>query len=159
MDVAGRGRRPEGALEGIPRGWPGRAFRAGKAFVCRGCDGAGQLWRGVSGAPRVPWGASLGAGGAGQSKQTRHSYPSGPSQQGGAALDQVWVAAPPPRPVGVARGESMYDWGLVREERQIQGEAERGKERRAPLYASTRTGAPAAACAPARAGMGMHVRK
>jgi hypothetical protein len=39
----------------------------------------------------------------------------------------------------------MYDWGLVREERQIQGEAERGKERRAPLYASTRTGAPAAA--------------
>ena len=97
MDVAGRGRRPEGALEGIPRGWPGRAFRAGKAFVCRGCDGAGQLWRGVSGAPRVPWGASLGAGagGAGQSKQTRHSYPSGPSQQGGAALDQVWVAAPP----------------------------------------------------------------
>ena len=27
----------------------------------------------------------------------------------------------------------MYDWGLVREERQIQGEAERGKERRAPL--------------------------
>ena len=75
--------------------WPGRAFRAGKAFVCHGCDGAGQLWRGVSGAPRVPWGASLGAGGAGQSKQTRHSYPSGPSQQGGAALDQVWVAAPP----------------------------------------------------------------
>ena len=57
----------------------------------------------------------------------------------------------------------MYDWGLVRdrerEERQIRGEAERGKERRAPLYASTRTGAPAAACAPARAGMGMHVRK
>ena len=53
------------------------------------------MWRGGAGAPRVPWGASLGAGGAGQSKQTRHSYPSGPSQQGGAALDQVWVAAPP----------------------------------------------------------------
>ena len=52
----------------------------------------------------------------------------------------------------------MYDWGLVREERQIQGEAERGKERRAPLYASTRTGAPASACAQAR-GHGMHAHK
>ena len=56
------------------------------------------VWPGGAGAPRGPWRASLGAGGAGQSKQTRHSYPSGLSQQGGAALDRVWVAAPPLEP-------------------------------------------------------------
>ena len=116
--MAGRVRRPEGALGGIPRGWRRRSVKTDEAFLSLGALAAG---RGGSGS---------GLGGC-----------------------------PPPRPVGVARGESMYDWGLVREERQIQGEAERGKERRAPLYASTRTGAPAAACAPARAGMGMHVRK
>ena len=42
--------------------WAGRAFRASKAFVC-------HAWRGGAGARRVPWRASLGAGGAGQSKQ------------------------------------------------------------------------------------------
>ena len=31
------------------------------------------MWRGGAGAPRVPWRASLEAGDAGQSKQTRHS--------------------------------------------------------------------------------------
>ena len=33
--------------------WPGRAFRAGKAFVCHGCGGAFDLRRGYE-APLSP---------------------------------------------------------------------------------------------------------
>ena len=40
---------------------------------------------------------------------------------------------PPPRPVGVARGESMYDWGLVRDrerqKRDRDGERQREAKR------------------------------
>ena len=95
------GRSTSGRCQGVAPTVPGEGGRPGRRELDRqGIQGrqgirVGQLWRGGAGAPRVPWGASLGAGGAGQSKQTRHSYPSGPSQQGGAALDQVWVAAPP----------------------------------------------------------------
>ena len=82
MGMSGRGRRPEGALEGIPRGWRRRSVKTDEAFLSLGALAAG---RGGSGS---------GLGGC-----------------------------PPPRPVGVARGESMYDWGLVRdrEERQPLG--------------------------------------
>lgn len=94
-------RSTSGRCQGVAPTVPGEGGRLGRRELARpGMQGrqgirVSWMWRGGAGAPRVPWGASLGAGGAGQSKQTRHSYPSGPSQQGGAALDQVWVAAPP----------------------------------------------------------------
>jgi len=58
----------------------------------------------------------------------------------------------------------MYDWGLVRDsqrqKRDRDGERQREAKRgTAPLYASTRTVAPASACAPSRGGMVMHARK
>jgi len=43
MGVAGRGRRPEGALEGIPRGWRRRSVKTDEAF----------LWLGVQSAHRT----------------------------------------------------------------------------------------------------------
>ena len=47
------------------------------------------MWRGGAGAPRVPWRASLEAGDAGQSKQTRHSGNSENARMFGRALKFV----------------------------------------------------------------------
>ena len=95
IGVTRRGRRPEGALEGIPRGWRRRSVKTDEAFLSLGALAAG---RGGSGS---------GLGGC-----------------------------PPPRPVSVARGESMYDWGLVRDrerqKRDRDGERQREAKRGAP---------------------------
>ena len=107
MGVAGRGRRPEGALEGIPRGWRRRSVKTDEAFISLGALAAGR-------------------GGSG-------------SCLGGC---------PPPRPVGVARGESMYDWGLVRDREREKRDRYRERQREAKRGAPPCTQARAQALPP-----------
>ena len=69
------GRSTSGRCQGVAPTVPGEGGRPGRRELDRqGIQGrqgirVSWMWRGGAGAPRVPWRASLGAGGAGQSKQ------------------------------------------------------------------------------------------
>ena len=52
MGVAGRGRRPEGALEGIPRGWRRRSVKTDETFEARCVKGEAGWGRRPEGALR-----------------------------------------------------------------------------------------------------------
>ena len=88
---AGWGKRPEGALEGIPGGWASKAFNAGEAFGAR-CviDGAGRGRRPEGALEGIPRGSCSGA-------------------------EQLWVRSDPltDPPAAYGRGSRriQVDWG------------------------------------------------